>query len=424
MVFVACGLNYKTAPIHVREKIALPPAMQESMLRNLIASTPVNEAAILSTCNRTEIYCDTDEPESIGFWLAKQHQLAPESLSPYLYLHPGSSGVRHTLRVASGLDSMMLGEPQILGQMKQAYQSACHAGTVKTNLRQTFQYIFSASKRIRSLSGIGTNPVSVAYAAIQLIGQLFSDFKPLQVFIIGSGETATLVAKYLYKQGVRSFLIASRTTENANQLAAAFGGKALSISEIPQYLPQADVVISATACPLPFINKNLVEHALLQRKEAPMFFLDLAVPRDIEADVAELKNVHLYNIDDLQYKIEKGMDERRSAALQAEQLIDCELDNYIRWHRSLRAKDLICDYRNQMQNLAQQELIRAQQKLSAGYGQDQVLSEFCERLVNKLTHHPTVGLRQAAWDGREELIDLAQYLLNFPLIETPYEEIA
>ncbi|MBA2657055.1 MAG: glutamyl-tRNA reductase [Tatlockia sp.] len=423
-MFVACGLNYKTAPIHVREKIALPPAMQESMLRNLIASTPVNEAAILSTCNRTEIYCDTDEPESIGFWLAKQHQLAPESLSPYLYLHPGSSGVRHTLRVASGLDSMMLGEPQILGQMKQAYQSACHAGTVKTNLRQTFQYIFSASKRIRSLSGIGTNPVSVAYAAIQLIGQLFSDFKPLQVFIIGSGETATLVAKYLYKQGVRSFLIASRTTENANQLAAAFGGKALSISEIPQYLPQADVVISATACPLPFINKNLVEHALLQRKEAPMFFLDLAVPRDIEADVAELKNVHLYNIDDLQYKIEKGMDERRSAALQAEQLIDCELDNYIRWHRSLRAKDLICDYRNQMQNLAQQELIRAQQKLSAGYGQDQVLSEFCERLVNKLTHHPTVGLRQAAWDGREELIDLAQYLLNFPLIETPYEEIA
>ncbi len=424
MVFVACGLNHKTAPINVREKIALPLAMQDSLLRGLVDSTPVNEAAILSTCNRTEIYCDTDDPESIADWLAHQNQLSPESLSPYLYLHHGSGGIRHTLRVASGLDSMMLGEPQILGQMKQAYQFACQLGTVKSNLRQIFQYIFSASKRVRSLSGIGTNPVSIAYAAIQLIGQLFTDYKPLRVFIIGSGETATLVAKYLYKEGVRNFLVASRTSENARQLAAAFDGKALTIADIPKYLPQADVIISATACPLPFINKGLVEPALEKRGKAPMFFLDLAVPRDIEADVADLEGVHLYNVDDLQYKIEKGMNERRSAALQAEQLIDCELDNYIRWHRSLRAKEVICDYRNQMKSLAQQELQRAQQKLLAGYGQDQVLSEFCERLVNKLTHQPTAGLRQAAWDGREELLDLAQYLFNFQQTQTPYEAIS
>ncbi|MBA2709299.1 MAG: glutamyl-tRNA reductase [Tatlockia sp.] len=424
MVFVACGLNHKTAPINVREKIALPLAMQDSLLRGLVDSTPVREAAILSTCNRTEIYCDTDEPESISEWLAHQNQLSPDILTPYLYLHHGAGGIRHTLRVASGLDSMMLGEPQILGQMKQAYQYACQLGTVKSNLRQVFQYIFSASKRIRSLSGIGTNPVSIAYAAIQLIGQLFSDYKPLRVFIIGSGETATLVAKYLYKEGVRNFVVASRTSENAKQLAAAFDGKALTIAEIPQHLPQADVIISATACPLPFINKSLVEPALAQRGKSPMFFLDLAVPRDIEADVGDLEGVHLYNIDDLQYKIEKGMNERRSAALQAEQLIECELDNYIRWHRSLRAKDVICDYRSQMKNLAQQELHRAQQKLSAGYGQDQVLSEFCERLVNKLTHQPTAGLRQAAWDGREELLDLAQYLFNSQEPQTPYEAIS
>jgi glutamyl-tRNA reductase len=422
MVFVACGLNHKTAPINVREKIALPLAMQDSLLRGLVDLSSVNEAAILSTCNRTEIYCDTDEPESIADWLAHQHQLTPELLTPHLYLHQGSGGVRHTLRVASGLDSMMLGEPQILGQMKQAYQYACELGTAKTNLRQVFQYIFSASKRVRNLSGIGTNPISIAYAAIQLIGQLFTDYKPLKVFIIGSGDTATLVAKYLYKEGVRDFLVASRTSENARQLAATFDGKAITIGDIPQYLPQADVIISATACPLPFINKSLVEHALATRRNAPMFFLDLAVPRDIEADVADLEGVHLYNIDDLQYKIEKGMDKRRSAALQAEQLIDCELDNYIRWHRSLRAKDVICDYRNQMQNLAQQELQRAQQKLLAGHGQDQVLSEFCERLVKKLTHQPTAGLRQAAWDGREELLDLAQYL--FKQTQTPYEEIS
>ncbi|KTC87199.1 glutamyl tRNA reductase [Legionella brunensis] len=412
MVFVACGLNHKTAPLDVREKVALPLPMQEVLLHNLIDLPAINEAAILSTCNRTEIYCDTEEPESLAPWLAHQHQLAPELLSPYLYIHHGHHGIRHTLRVASGLDSMMLGEPQILGQMKQAYQHACKLGTVKANLRSVFEYIFSASKRIRSRSGIGSNPVSIAYAAVQLIGKLFSDYKKLKVFIIGSGETSTLVAKYLYKQGVNDFLIASRTTENAKQLAAAFDGHALAIGDIPQYLSQADVVVSATACPLPFINKSLVEHALDKRKRAPMFFLDLAVPRDIEADVAELEGIHLYNIDDLQIMIEKGMDERREAALQAEQLIEGELDNFIRWHRSLRAKNMICDYRSYMQNLAQQELQRAQGRLQAGHNQDFVLHEFCERLVNKLTHHPTVGLRQAAWDGREELLDLAQYLFN------------
>lgn len=424
MVFVACGLNHKTAPLEVREKVALPLAMQDSLLNSLIGLPAVNEAAILSTCNRTEIYCDANEPESITAWLAYQHQLTPELLSPYLYIHHGHQGIRHTLRVASGLDSMMLGEPQILGQMKQAYQHACRLGTVKTNLRNVFQYIFSASKRIRSRSGIGNNPVSVAYAAVQLIGQLFSDYKPLKVFIIGSGETATLVAKYLHKQGVKRFFIASRTSDNAKQLATAFDGEALTIGDIPQYLSQADVIISATACPLPFINKSLVEHALSKRNHAPMFFLDLAVPRDIEADVGELEAVHLYNIDDLQAMIEKGMDERRSAALQAEQLIDCELDNYIRWHRSLRAKDVICDYRSHMQNLAQQELQRAQKKLSAGDCQDSVLREFCARLVNKLTHHPTIGLRQAAWDGREELIDLAHYLFDTAVTQSTYEEIS
>ncbi|KTD31081.1 glutamyl tRNA reductase [Legionella maceachernii] len=419
MVFVACGLNHKTAPINVREKIALPLSMQGSLLSSLVSLATVNEAAILSTCNRTEIYCDTDEPESIAPWLARQHQLAPEALTPYFYTHHGHQGIRHTLRVASGLDSMMLGEPQILGQMKQAYQYACQLGTVKTNLRQVFEYVFSASKRIRNRSGIGTNPVSVAYAAVQLISRLFSDFQALNAFLIGSGETATLVAKYLHKQGVRNFFVASRTSDNAKQLAAAFDGKALTIGDIPQYLAQADVVISATACPLPFINKSLVEHALNKRANAPMFFLDLAVPRDIEPDVADIKAVHLYNIDDLQSMIVKGMDERRFAALQAEQLIESELDNYIRRHRSLRAKDVICDYRNRMQDLAQQELQRAQEKLSAGHCQTHVLQELCDRLVNKLIHHPTVGLRQAAKDGREEILDLIHYLYNFTTTQSP-----
>ena len=419
MVFVACGLNHKTAPLDVREKVALPVAMQDTLLESLVGLPAVNEAAILSTCNRTEIYCDTDDPSIIAPWLAREHQLSTEALTPYFYMHHGHHGVRHTLRVASGLDSMMLGEPQILGQMKQAYSQACRVGTIKTNLQHVFQYVFSASKRIRNGSGIGNNPVSIAYAAVQLIGQIFSDYSSLNVFIIGSGETAALVAKYLEKEGVHRFMIASRTHDHSKLLANNFDAKALTISDIPQYLPQADVVISATSCPLPFINKSLVEHALTQRANAPMFFLDLAVPRDIEANVSELDAVHLYNIDDLQMVIAQGMAERRSSAIKAEQLIDSELDNYIRSHRSRRAKNVICDYRRQMQHVGQLELQRAIQQLSAGKCQFSVLEEFGERLVNKLTHTPTVGLRQAASDNREELLDLAQYLLG----HTPYEKI-
>jgi len=423
MVFVAFGLNHKTAPINVREKVALAPAMQDSLLNSLLSHSAVFEAIILSTCNRTEIYCDTQDPEMLAHWLAHEHQLQPESLSPYLYLHQDQQAVKHALRVASSLDSMMVGEPQILGQMRQAYQQACQLGAVKTQLRPLFEYIFSAAKRIRTQSGIGNNPVSVAYAAVQLIGQLFADYKSLHVLLIGSGETASLVAKYLHKQGVRHFMIASRTQENAQKLARNFAGTTISISDIHQYLPQADVVISATTCPLPFINKNLVEHALLQRNHAPMFLLDLAVPRDIEISVAELKQAHLYNIDDLQKMTEKGMDERRQAAMQAEQLVENELDNYSNWQRSLKAKEVICDYRNQMQQLAQQELQRALKKLSAGHSQQNVLNEFSERLVNKLTHNPTAGLRQIACDGREDLFTLAQYLFNTTTYQSLYEEI-
>lgn len=412
MVFVACGLNHKTAPLTIREKIAFPAAMQETLLQELVGLPTINEVVILSTCNRTEIYCDTDDPNSIVPWLALKHQLTAEAIKPYFYQYEGDKAIRHTLRVASGLDSMMLGEPQILGQMKQAYQQACRINTIQHNLRHVFPYVFSASKRIRHHSGIGNNPVSIAFAAVQLIGQLFTDYKPLQVLIIGSGETAALIAKYLHKQGVENFMVASRTLENAKRLATEFQGEALAISDIAQHLSRADVIISATACPLPFISKNLVHHALQKRHYHPMFFLDLAVPRDIEPNVGELEHVHLYNIDDLQHMIEHGMEKRRLAAITAEQLIESELDNYTRWHRSLRAKELICNYRSQMQDVAQHELQRALQKLSNGQSQYHVLNEFSTRLVNKLTHTPTVGLRQAAWDDREELLDLAHYLFN------------
>ncbi|MFI4962372.1 MAG: glutamyl-tRNA reductase [Legionellales bacterium] len=424
MVFTACGLNHKTAPLSLREKIASAPANHEFLLNSLVALPEVTEAAILSTCNRTEIYCDATDPQVLSHWMAREHQIPHDTLLPFLYLHEGPQGIKHTLRVASGLDSMMIGEPQILGQMKQAYHHACQFGSVKTQLRPVFEYIFSASKRIRTISGVGANPISIAYAAAQLVSQLVPSYTSLNVFLIGSGETASLVAKYLHQKGVHRFMVASRNLEHAQKLADTFGGSTLSISDIPQNLHKADLVISATACPLPFINKGMVEQALQQRKNTPMFFLDLAVPRDIEAAVSELESVHLYNIDDLQLMTEKGMDERRNAAFQAEQLIESELDNFIRWHRSLKAKEVICTYRDTMQNRAQLELQRALNKLAAGECQHTVLQEFSQRLVNKLTHDPTKGLRQIAWDGREDLLALAQYLFTTTTTCLPsYEKI-
>lgn len=412
-MFVVCGLNHKTAPIDVREKVALSSATQDSLLHSLLSLSEVNEAAILSTCNRTEIYCDTHNPQIIVPWLSQVHQLPIKSLSPFLYLHQNYHGIKHSIRVASGLDSMMLGEPQILGQMKHAYQHACNLGAIKTKLRPIFETIFRVSKRVRTQSGIGAKPVSVAYAAVQLIGKFFKNDSSLNVLLIGSGETASLVAKYLHQQGVNQFIIASRTLENAEKLAKTFDGKTISFHEISQALPHVDVVVSATRCPIPFINKSLIEEALLQRNNAPMFFLDLAVPRDIEPQIKELASVHLYNIDDLQVKIEKSMEKRRQAALHAEQLIDDALGLYIQRHQALKAKHLICTYRNQARYVAQKELEQAFMKLSAGQCPQIVFNELSRRLVNQLVHTPTaLSLKQINTSERKDLSTFAHYLFG------------
>ncbi len=423
MVFVACGLNHKTAPVEVREKVALSAIAQNSMLVELLAKPGMCEAILLSTCNRTEIYCYTYQPELLVSWLAQMHNIPAEELAPYMYLHEGTCAVQHALRVATGMDSMMLGEPQILGQMKQAYQTARDLGAATTHLRPCFEFIFSAAKRIRTRSGIGNNPVSVAYAAAQLINQTLPETKNLKVMLIGSGETAALVAKYLQQQGVTQFIIANRTLEKAQQLAKTFGGETIHINNLSQFLPQADVVVTATTCPIPFINKSLVAHTLAQRNNHPMLFVDLAVPRDIEADISDLEQVTLFNIDDLQNRVDANLHERRLAATHAEELVQIELQKYLRKQRSLKANEVICDYRSQMRVLAEKELQRALKKLSAGQCQKTVLNEFSERLINKLTHKPTTGLKYIARDGREDLFTLAQYLFNPTHHQSSYEEI-
>jgi glutamyl-tRNA reductase len=412
MTFVACGLNHQTASINVREKIALVSAASHSSLMRAVESKLINEFIVLSTCNRTEIYCDINQPEQLDDLLSQLFHYSQSELSRYVYRLHNQFAMHHLLRVASGLDSMMLGEPQILGQLKRAYLDASKAGTIQNNLRHIFQYVFNTAKRIRTQSGVGKNPISIAYAAAQLITQQFNDLSERTIFIIGSGETASLVAKYLHQQGARHFLIANRTQEHAQLLAQQFNGQPLSINDIPLYLAKADVVISATACPLPFIHKPLIEQALVARQQSLMLLLDLSIPRDIEANVADLEQVRLYNIDDLHQIISEGMDERRTAAEKAEALIKTELQQFIDWERRTKANELITDYRSHMKTLAKYELERAQQKLHLGKCQHSVLDELCERLVNKLTHLPTRGLRQLAHQEKNHLIELLPYLFN------------
>lgn len=421
MVFAILGLNHKTAPLAVREKMA--PSCENTLLTRLMQQSFITEAVILSTCNRTEIYCDTTSPNHLLDWFADENAVSTTSILPYIYQYQEIPAIQHLLRVSVGLDSMMLGEPQILGQLKKAFRQAEESHSVKHTLRYVFPFIFSISKRIRHESGIGNNPVSVASAAVHLIGQLFTHFKSLSIVVIGSGETASLVAKYLYQQGARNFSIASRTRENADKLALQWHARSLSITDIPTHLPEADVVISATACPLPFIDKNMLIQSIGLTRVSPLFLLDLAVPRDIDLNVSQLDYVHLYNIDDLHQAIEKGLSERQAAAKHAEQLIDKALTQYATEHRIRAAQQAICNYREHMQLLADMELERVLKKMNQVHGAESVLREFTNRLINKMTHITTIGLRQAAADARADLLSFTEYLLNTNLSSIKNEKI-
>ncbi len=415
MKFLACGINHKTAPLPIREKIsAANDEHSQKLLQDLMSLDAVSEAALLSTCNRTELYCVTEHSDIIIPWLASAHKLKANEVNDYFYQHRDHDGVKHAMRVACGLDSMMLGEPQILGQMKKAYKVAETVGSIGATLRPIFHHVFSASKRIRSDTGIGVNPVSIAYASVNLIQRIFPDnLADKSAFLIGSGETSQLVAKYLTQVGVKNFFVASRTLEHAKELAESVSGQPLTIGEIPEVLPSADIVISATACPLPFISKGLVERSMKARQQTPMFLLDLAVPRDIEQDVHQIENVYLYNVDDMQDLVDESMNERQSAADNAEQIIGYELDEYIRWHRALRAKDTIINYRDTAEQLANQELNRIIKKFKSGnLAAEEALAELKYRLVNKLVHKPTVGLKRAATDDRSDVLTLVSYLLT------------
>lgn len=414
MTLFALGINHKTAPVDIRERVAFTPEKLPVALRELHAMNHVTEVAILSTCNRTELYCgvDGDDSRIVREWFSGFHELRVDDVEPYFYAHPDKLAVRHILRVASGLDSLVLGEPQILGQMKQAYSSAARAGTVGRLLNRLFQHTFSVAKQVRTDTAIGASPVSVAFAAVSLSKQIFSDLSEHTALLIGAGETIELVARHLHESGVGRIIVANRTVEKAHNLASEFGGYAIALSEIPEHLAEADIVISSTASQLPILGKGAVESALRQRKRRPMLLVDIAVPRDIESQVSELEDVFLYTVDDLHEIIQEGLRSRQEAALQAEEIIDTQVTHFMGWLRSLSAVNTIRDYRQSAEQLRDEALEQALRQLRAGKPADVVVSELARQLTNKLMHHPCHSMKQAGYDGRSELLDAARELFN------------
>lgn len=414
MTLVAFGINHKTAPVDIRERVAFAPEKLEAALRECLSSTAVNEAAIISTCNRTELYCGIDEKdiETLLEWFRQYHHLNKDEVDPYIYLHLDNDAVLHILRVASGLDSLVLGEPQILGQIKDAYNTASHAGTLGRQLNQLFQHTFSAAKQVRTDTAIGASPVSVAFAAVSLAKRIFADLSEHTALLIGAGETTELVARHLHEHGVKKMIVANRTVERAQALAKTFNAEAIALSDMPDRLVESDIIITSTASQLPILGKGAVESALKLRKHRPMFMVDIAVPRDIEPEVGKLDDVYLYTVDDLHEVIEEGRQSREEAAKQAEEIIALKVEHYMGWLRSLEGVDTIRAFREQAEQKRDEQIAIAQKQLAAGKDPQQVLNELARILTNKLIHAPTAQLNQAAYSGRKELLETARELFN------------
>ncbi len=408
------GLNYKTAPVEIREKVALGPADLDQALRELTRDEQTNEALILSTCNRTEVYCDlagTDCSRHIQ-WLLERCGENRQQLLPFIFSYPQEKAVRHLLRVACGLDSLVLGEPQILGQLKLAYQSARSAGSVGKLLGRLFQYSFSVAKQVRTHTGIGNHPVSVALAAVRLAQQIFSDLSQHTALLIGAGDNIELVAQHLRSNRLGRMVIANRSLDRAKSLAAAVHAQAIALQAIPELLPEADIVIASTASPLPILGKGAIERAIKIRRHRPMFLLDLAVPRDIEPEVSVLDDVYLYTIDDLKGVIEENLHFRHLAARQADEIIAKEAQRFMHWLHSLDAVLTIRALRSKNEALREQTVEQARRQLAKGLDPSAVLDQLSKTLTNKLTHAPTEGLRRASAAGRTEVLQVAQELFD------------
>jgi glutamyl-tRNA reductase len=402
MSLYALGLNHQTAPLAVRERVVFHVERLSEALSEL-KQRLAREAAILSTCNRTELYIAGEEPAAIAQWLARYHRFEPDGLRPYLYTLPHEQAVRHAFRVASGLDSMVLGEPQILGQMKEAVRSAESAGTLGTLLHKLFQRSFAVAKEVRSTTQVGAASVSMAAAAVKLAARIFPSLKDQSVLFIGAGEMIELCATHFAAQAPARITVANRTLERAEKLAHRFQGGAMELKSLPEHLHEYDIVVSSTASSLPILGKGLVERALRARRHRPIFMVDLAVPRDIEPEAGDLDDVFLYAVDDLAQIVSANIDSRRSAVAQAEVIIESQVSQFMHWMQSRESVPLIRTLRTRADDLRREELERARRMLARGDDPAKVLEALSQGLVNKLMHPPTQVLNETAGEERQAL---------------------
>lgn len=401
MSLLAIGINHNTASVELREKVAFGPDKLSEALGQLTDSAYVHGSVILSTCNRTEIYCDvkSTSKNKLIEWLSQFHEVSPEDLKPSLYVHEEQAAIRHLMRVSCGLDSLVLGEPQILGQVKQAYADSREERAVDPSLEKLFQKAFSVAKRVRTETEIGGSAVSVAYAACTLAKHIFESLSDATVMLVGAGETIELVAKHLASHNCKRIIVANRTRERAMTLAQEFDGEVIALNEIPDHLADADIVISSTASPLPIIGKGMVETALKARRNQPMLLVDIAVPRDIEAQVGDLNDAYLYSVDDLQSIVDSNIEQRKVEAIQAEAIVSEESAAFMSWMRSLQAVDSIRDYRKSANEIREDLLSKSLQALAAGGDPEKLLTELSNKLTNKLIHTPTRAMQSAAEQG-------------------------
>ena len=412
MQLFAVGVNHTTAPLEVREKVSFPADGMEDVLRDLVDHHAAREAAIVSTCNRTEIYCNAEDPRATVAWLADYRQLSSTEIEPYIYQLPREKAVKHAFRVASGLDSMVLGEPQILGQLKQAVRSAEHAGTLGVLLHKLFQRTFRVAKEVRSSTDIGANSVSMAAASVRLALRIFPTISEQAVLFIGAGEMIDLCAAHFAAQRPRRMTVANRTVERAEQLATRLGGRAITLNDLTDELALHDIVVTCTASPLPLLGKGLVERALRQRKRRPIFMVDLAVPRDVEPEVGELDDVFLYTVDSLAEIVRDGLDARQGAVAQAEAIIDTNVTGFMQWLESRELVPTIRALRDQAERNRRHEVERALRALAKGEDPAQVVEALSRGLTNKLLHAPSHALSHASGDDKDQLADLINRLYH------------
>jgi glutamyl-tRNA reductase len=410
------GINHQTAPLAVREQMAFNAETMEPALHDLVEQGEAKEATILSTCNRTEVYCSTQAPERIVNWLANYHQMEARDIEPYLYTLPHEQAVKHAFRVASGLDSMVLGEPQILGQMKQAVRCAEQAGTLGFLLHKLFQRTFSVAKDVRTQTEIGTNLVSLAAAAVRLAERIFPSISDQNVLFIGAGEMIELNAVHFAARSPKRITVANRTLERAETLARRINGHAITLNDLPEQLAHHDIIVTSTASPLPILGKGMVERALKLRKHRPLFIVDLAVPRDVEEEVSELNDVFLYTVDDLAEVVRDGQDARQGAVQEAEVIIDSGVANFIHWMESREVVPTIRALRDNAERHRRHEMEKALRLLAKGEDAAKVLESLSNSLTNKFLHAPTHTLNQVQAGERDAYLDMVHriYHLHTP----------